>query len=294
MSKALGTKKVKYDTTPTKNLVNFLNSYDTSSTDKTLSNLTNYAASASNSLADTLGGYNFGVDASEEARNQAQNATYNAYMDRLRPEFERQTADYATMLQNKGLPVGSEAYERAMRDLQDRQNEATNQAAYQSVLAGQQAYSQDLQNQIAAGNFGNTAQQAYINQLLSALQGSSSGYDVAMDKYAAQSNQAAQQYAARQQAANNKLALTNSLIGGASSAGGMASAAMLSDERVKDNIKPVGKLDNGLTVYVFNYKGDPTKQIGLIAQEVLKVKPEAVIEGEDGFLRVNYEKATEA
>ena len=292
MSKALGTKKVKYDTTATKNLVNYLNSYDTSGSDTTLSNLTKYASTASQNLADALSNYNFNVDASEEARNQAQNATYNAYMERLRPEFERQTADYATMLQNKGLPVGSEAYERAMGDLLQKQNDATNQAAYQSVLAGQDAYSQDIQNQIAAGNFGNTAQQMYINQLLSALEGSASGYDVAMDKYAAQSNQAAQQYAARQQAANNRLALTNGLLG-ATGTGVGAYAALASDARLKENIKPVGKLDNGLTVYSFNFKGKPETQLGLIAQEVQEVKPDAVVEGDDGFLRVYYAKAVE-
>jgi hypothetical protein len=64
-----------------------------------------------------------------------------------------------------------------MNDMQDNQNEALNQAAYQSVLAGQNAYSQDLQNQIAAGNFGNTAAQQYINALQSAMQGSASGYE---------------------------------------------------------------------------------------------------------------------
>ncbi len=71
-------------------------------------------------------------------------------------------------------------------------------------------------------------------------------------------------------------------------AGGMA----MSDKRLKENIRPVGKLDNGLTVYAFNYKGNDTTQIGLIAQEVKKVIPEAVIEGDDGFLRLDYDLAT--
>ena len=70
--------------------------------------------------------------------------------------------------------------------------------------------------------------------------------------------------------------------------GGMA----MSDKRLKENIRPVGKLDNGLTVYAFNYKGQDVTQIGLIAQEVAEVIPEAVKEGEDGFLRVNYDLAT--
>ena len=115
--------------------------------------------------------WTFNVNTSDEARRQAQEATYNSYMDYLNPQFERQTSDLESSLINKGLGVGSEAYERAMSDLQDRQNAATNQAAYQSVLAGQNAYSQDLQNQIAAGNFGNTAVNSYYNALLNANQG---------------------------------------------------------------------------------------------------------------------------
>ena len=60
---------------------------------------------------------------------------------------------------------------------------------------------------------------------------------------------------------------------------------------MKENLTPVGKLDNGLTVYCFNFKGSTTFQIGLLAQEVQKVVPEAVFEGEDGFLKVNYQLA---
>jgi hypothetical protein len=114
--------------------------------------------------------WTYDVNASEKARQQAQNATYNSYMDRLNPQFERQTADYATMLQQKGIPIGSEAYDRAMSDLQDRQNAAVNQAAYQSVLAGQDAYSQSLADQIAAGNFNNNAVNSYYNTTLAAHQ----------------------------------------------------------------------------------------------------------------------------
>jgi hypothetical protein len=207
----------------------------------------------------------------------------------MQPQFDRQTSDLATSLQNKGLAVGSEAYQRAMNDLQDNQNQAINQASYNATTAGQNAYSQSLADSINAGNFGNAAQLSYINQLLAQLEGSLSSYDVAMDKYAAQNNLASQQYAAKQQAANNRLALTNSLIQG----GAAVAAAAASDERLKENIVPVGKLDNGLTVYCYNFIGDNVPQIGLIAQEVVKVKPEAVVEREDGYLAVNYKLATE-
>jgi hypothetical protein len=55
-------------------------------------------------------------------------------------------------------------------------------------------------------------------------------------------------------------------------------AAMFSDRRVKENIKRVGKTDGGLPVYTYNYKGSPLAQMGVMAQEVEKVKPSAVTE----------------
>ena len=216
-----GTGTVKYDSSPTKNLVNYLNNYDTKPVDTTLSNLTNWASKSSTNNLNNMGNYTFNVDGSDEARKRAEEAQFNSYMNYMQPQFDRQTSDLATSLQNKGLAVGSEAYQRAMNDLQDNQNQAINQASYNATTAGQNAYSQSLADSINAGNFGNTAQQLYINQLLSALDNSLSGYDVAMDKYAAQNNLASQQYAAKQQAANNRLALTNSLIkAAAGSAGG--------------------------------------------------------------------------
>ena len=213
--------KVSYDSTPANNYMSYLQNYDTSKTDNVLSNLQQYALNQSQNI-NNMGDWTFNAGASDEARQQAQDATYNAYMDYLNPQFERQTADYSTMLQNKGLPVGSEAYERAMSDLQDRQNAAVNQAAYQSVLAGQQAYTQDLQNNIAAGNFGNSAQAAYLAQILGALGESPSEYDIQGDIYAVGSNKAQNEYTAKQQTAANRLSLINSLLGAGAKVAGSA------------------------------------------------------------------------
>lgn len=213
--------KVSYDNSPAQDYASYLAKYDTSKTDDTLNNLQDYALAQSQNL-NNMGDWNFSVNASDEARQQAQDATYNAYMDYLNPQFERQTADYATMLQNKGLPVGSEAYERAMSDLQDRQNAAANQAAYQSVLAGQQAYTQDLQNNIAAGNFGNNAQAAYMAQIITGLMDSPREYDIQGDIYGVRSNQAANEYNAKQQTMANRMGLVNALLGAAGKAAGSA------------------------------------------------------------------------
>lgn len=69
-------------------------------------------------------------------------------------------------------------------------------------------------------------------------------------------------------------------------------AASFSDRRMKDDIAEVGKLYDGTPVYSFRYKGDPRTQIGLMAQDVEKYAPEAVIEI-NGFKAVDYRLATE-
>ena len=170
-------KKVKYDMAPYTNYINYLQNYDTSNVDNTLSNLTNYANKSSTQNLQNMGNYTYSVDGSDDARKRTEEATYNAYVEKLTPEFEKRRADLATALQNKGLGVGTEAYERAMSDLEKQQNDALKQAAYASVLNGQNAFTQSLGNEVTAGSFGNSAQQAYINQLLSALNGSASGYE---------------------------------------------------------------------------------------------------------------------
>jgi hypothetical protein len=78
-------------------------------------------------------------------------------------------------------------------------------------------------------------------------------------------------------------------------AGTAASLYNMSDIKLKTNIKQVGKLNNGIKVYTWNWteeaKGIVGDQVeyGVIAQEVMEVVPEAVIEGNDGYLRVSYE-----
>ena len=84
-----------------------------------------------------------------------------------------------------------------------------------------------------------------------------------------------------------------SALGTGLSLASLAFPFIRSDARVKENIEPVGELNNGLPVYVYNYKGDPTPQIGLLAQDVREVKPDAVADF-GGLLMVDYAKATRA
>ena len=52
----------------------------------------------------------------------------------------------------------------------------------------------------------------------------------------------------------------------------------------------IGYLNDGLGLYRFSYNGSNTRYVGVIAQEVAQVEPQAVTRGRDGYLRVYYEK----
>jgi hypothetical protein len=63
----------------------------------------------------------------------------------------------------------------------------------------------------------------------------------------------------------------------------------LSDRRAKEDIRRVGQTDNGLPIYVYRYKGGDTFHMGVMAQEVEAVQPEAVVERPDGLKAVRYD-----
>ena len=79
-------------------------------------------------------------------------------------------------------------------------------------------------------------------------------------------------------------------------AGAMITKAVIgSDERLKTNIEYFDTLPSGIKMYTWDWTEEAKKRgfdenppIGVIAQEIQKTHPDAVIEGPDGYLRVNY------
>jgi hypothetical protein len=67
-------------------------------------------------------------------------------------------------------------------------------------------------------------------------------------------------------------------------------AIYFSDIRLKRDIVRVGTLQNGLPLYRYRYLWSDEMYVGVMAQKVAKVFPEAVIKGADGWLRVDYSK----
>jgi hypothetical protein len=84
------------------------------------------------------------------------------------------------------------------------------------------------------------------------------------------------------EAANTAMAVAN-----------LATMFMGSDRRMKQDIRRIGKTDDGMPIYKFKYKGDEREQthIGFMADEVERKHPDAVMTGSDGMKRVDYGQA---
>jgi hypothetical protein len=72
--------------------------------------------------------------------------------------------------------------------------------------------------------------------------------------------------------------------------GGGSGGGRRSDFRLKHEIILLGHLNNGLGFYRFVYNGGEKAYVGVIAQEVKRVIPQAVVRGRDDYLRVFYNK----
>lgn len=197
-------------------------------------------------------------------------AYYNRATRLLNEDYGRQIRNADEALINRGIQTGTKQYNDVMSQIQDRQLGALSDLANQAVFAGQDYTS----GQIGNVNALTGGRDVYA---LSGMGGSNNSYDSA---YAGQLYNEQM----RQQRAQN----IKNAIGSA--------AYAFSDKKLKENLKKVGTLDNGLKVYVGNYKKetglDTKPQLFLIAQEVEKKNPDAVVE-KDGYLAVNYKKATE-
>ena len=176
-----------------------------------------------------------------------------------------------------------------MKNLESAQNSAYVDAAYDSVQAGQDAFSNSLNNQLAVANFQNSARQLPITELQNLLQNQYSGYDIANQIFNVQQGKDTRINKFQNQNATEQFNFgTNALLGG-----GKLFASAFSDKQLKENIVQVGRLYNGLPVYLFTYKGDNEPRLGLMAQDVLSVNPEAVSIDNSGYFKVNYALACE-
>lgn len=105
------------------------------------------------------------------AGSQISGAIYEQLMGRARPEMEQNTSALTAQLRQQGLQPGSEAYDRAMKNLLTSQNDAMTQAGYQATMGGYdeaaRRYQQMLQGQGQEFEQGFSTEQARANDILS-------------------------------------------------------------------------------------------------------------------------------
>ena len=83
----------------------------------------------------------------------------------------------------------------------------------------------------------------------------------------------------------------NKTDGAYSDAGGAIVVGTVSDVRLKRDIVLVGRRDDGLGIYSYRYLWSDTVYVGVMAQEVALVHPDAVVRGMlDDYLRVDYSR----
>lgn len=219
-------------------------------------------------------------------RGNVEDAVYQRGLRLLEPQFEQQQRTLDQKLANQGLPMGSEAYNTEQTRFQDAQNRALEDLAFRAVEYGGTEESRALANQLTARQ----APMAEIGGLLGLqpfqMPGQVGGQPVdAMGPAQLAQNADLARYQGKLQSSQGMM----SGLYGLGSAAIMA-MAMMSDIRVKTDIRKVGRLDNGLPVYAYRFKSGGPIQIGVMAQDVERVDPGAVIEI-DGIKHVDYGKA---
>jgi hypothetical protein len=61
-----------------------------------------------------------------------------------------------------------------------------------------------------------------------------------------------------------------------------------SDRRLKRDVVALGTREDGLGLYRYRYLWSDVEYVGVMAQEVALLRPNAVVRGADGYLRVDY------
>lgn len=225
------------------------------------------------------------------------NRVESALFQRLEPSLSQASDQLETKLTNQGLVRGTTAFNTA----DDAQNRTANDARLAVVAqAGTEqdrAYAeaqQQLQDATAARN-------EPINQL-AAIAGYGQVQAPAVTPYQPgtvagtpvaqiiESNYQDQLSAWKTEQAN-KQATLGSIFGlGSAALGGWAQGGFkTSDRRLKRDVRPLGvKLRTGIPLYRYRLAGSDHIHVGVMADEVIRMVPEAVLTRPNGFAAVDY------
>jgi len=238
-----------------------------------------------------------GVDEDFGAQiKQAQDAAYSQATSYLDPQFQNQQSDLDAKLANQGVVQGSEAYQRAQDELARQKTFAYNQAQDSAIQTGNALQNQLFGQGVTNANLSNSARAQGLQEQtslatlpLNQLNALRSGTQIQNPQFTAapQSNSAGTDVAGiinnsyQQQVANS-----NNFMNGLFGLG--SAGIMASDRRLKRDIYRIGRTAVlKLPLYAFRYLWDDVVRVGVMAQDVVRVKPNAVIRV-GKYLAVDY------
>lgn len=209
---------------------------------------------------------------------------YDLASPRILEQQGQNEAALRTTLANKGIREGSAAWNAEMSRLTQGNSDQLNQLA---LTGRQQAYNEardqytlPLNTLTAMLSGSQVSQPSYVNTPQSTIPTTDTAGIINQD------------YQNRVGAYNQQMSQWGGLAGGLLGLGGKLIS--LSDDKAKKNKKRHGDVDGEMGLWTFNYKGEPKgapKHVGLMASEVEREVPSAVIRGKDGLRRVDYGKA---
>jgi len=194
----------------------------------------------------------------------------------LEPQFRQDRERIQQQLANSGLPIGSEAYNEELNRLEQSQGAQLQIAARESVAtseAQRAARFNEISALLGRTQVGAGASFGQFNTNFSGL-----------DLFGAEQSALQRQFQAQQNSKDRSAAQRGALIGAFGSLGGAAAGAALSDITLKENIEEVGKSENGLTIYHFDYINKEYGEgrfEGVMAQDILKSADIVFISGGD-------------
>ncbi len=248
-----------------------------------------------------LEGRDYGAVNPENVVGDLSNGITGGIMDQWKsfhtPFFEQAKDRLHTQLSNRGLVPGQPAYDAAMRELDTNQgltiNNLIGSVGTKAYELAQGLYKMPAELAMMLGQFGSPASAtqdftSHLPQLQPPnLIGAQANMSQQMnDIWKAQTQKYGDLWGGVGQ-------IGGSLLGGwaSSPSGGamLSSLFALSDARYKTDITPMGTSINGIPVYSFRFPWEAHHRLGMLAQEVEKIMPDAVTTV-DGVKFVDYAK----
>jgi len=225
-----------------------------------------------------------------------------ALFDRLTPQMDRRRDQLETQLRNQGFARGSAGWNQGMDDYNRETNDlrlatVAQGGSEQSRLAGLDQAQASFQNNARSQRIAEILQQRNqpINETTALMSGSQvSGPNLVSTPQTGVGGvdlqgQINSNYQNQLNAYNqNRQATMGGLFGvGGSIAGALPWGSMFSERTLKECVRLLTRLRNGIGVYAYRYVGGVQDRIGVMVDDVAAILPDAIISA-GGRSAVNY------